>query len=116
MESVGVELCALFIMNMAPYSFVLSCSCLVGLTSKTRSPHDYWIGDWMVPHALIFSVPSHRNQVIYNVTCRLLEKSRNQKNGSGLKMESHKGFQKKGRNPVPCNKNSEFSTEPESLQ
>jgi hypothetical protein len=68
---------------------------------------------------LLFSVlimPLHRNQVIYNITCRLLEKSKNQKNGLGLEMESHKGFQKKGRNPVPCNKNSEVSTEPESLQ
>jgi len=56
MESVGVELYALFIMNMAPYSTVLSGSFLIGLTSKTRSPGDYWIGDWMVPRALIFSV------------------------------------------------------------
>ena len=56
MESVGVAVYALFIMNMAPYSTVLSGSCLVGLTSKTRSPHDYWVGDWMVPRALVFNV------------------------------------------------------------
>ena len=38
------------------------------------------------------------------------------KNGSSLEMEGHKGFQKKGRNPVPCDKNNEDSTEPESLR
>jgi hypothetical protein len=56
MESAGVELYALFIMNMAPYSAVLSGSCLVGLTSKTRPPCNYWTGDWMVARAPIFSV------------------------------------------------------------
>ena len=56
MESAGVELCALFIKNMALYSVVLSGSCLVGLTPKTRSRCNYWIGDWIVLCALIFSV------------------------------------------------------------
>lgn len=69
-----------------------------------------------MPLFSVLIMPLHINQVICNVTCRLLEKSRNQKNGSGLEMESHKGFQKKGRNPVPCNKNSEVSTEPASLK
>ena len=55
-DSAGVELYALFIMNMALYSTVLSGSCLVGLTSKTISPCNYWIGDWIVLCALIFSV------------------------------------------------------------
>ena len=51
-----MELYALFIMNVAPYSTVLSGSCLVGLTSKTRSACNYWLGDWIAPRALIFSV------------------------------------------------------------
>jgi hypothetical protein len=56
MECAGVELYALLILNMAPYSTVVSDSMLVGLTSKTRPPLNYWRGDWIVPCALIFSV------------------------------------------------------------
>jgi hypothetical protein len=56
MESAGVELYALLILNMAPYSSVLSGSCLVGYTSKTRPLRNYCRGDWIVPCALIFSV------------------------------------------------------------
>jgi hypothetical protein len=69
-----------------------------------------------MPLLLVLIMPLHKNQVICNVNCRLLEKWRNLKNGFDLEMKSDKGIQKKGRNPVTCNKNSEVSTERESLQ